>query len=434
MRRFLFCLIAGLMSFSVYAQTSQQLLEAAKKATKGDVKKENLAAAEKAVDDALNASENQAGYEAYLYKAKLLLSQIKLDENNRAMTLVTKKEFKPEYPKAAMTAVSALLTAMKNTKDPKATKEIVKTMNEVAPFINQSASDFSEAKDYVGAYQSFKASLDVHEALKAAGQKGNLEKPEDYNKQLYLVGLLSNYAGKEAETVSIYEKLIENKMDSAFVYSSLFKIKYDSDPKAAMVILEAGRKRHPDETSLLFLEINHYLKMGQLDVLIEKLKQGIEREPDNLSLYFTMGNVYDNLAQKETDSAKSDAYATEALNWYKKTLEKDPKNADAVYSIGAYYYNRAAKISAEIKKIESDMSKEGQKKYDKFTQEMLAEFDQALPFFQKSEALDPNNQNALVALKEIYARKNDMAMTKEFKARLDNVTSGEKNATSYFKQ
>ena len=434
MRRFLFCLIAGLLSFSVYAQTPQQLLDAAKKATKSDVKKENLAAAEKAVEDALAASENQGGYEAYLYKAKLMLSQIKLDENNRAMTLVTKKEFKPEFPKSAMTAVSALLTAMKNTKDPKATKEIVKSMNEVAPFLNQSASDFSEAKDYVGAYQSFKAALDVHDALKAAGQKGNLEKPEDYNKQIYLVGLLSNYAGKEAETVSIYEKLIENKVDSAFVYTSLFKTKYDTDPKAAMAILEAGRKRHPEETSLLFLEINHYLKVGQLDVLIEKLKQGIEKEPENLTLYFTMGNVYDNLAQKETDAAKADTYAEEALNWYKKTLEKDPKNADAVYSIGAYFYNRAAKISTEIKKIESDMSKEGQKKYDKMTQAMLAEFDQALPYFQKAEALDANNQNALIALKEIYARKNDMSMTKEFKTRLDNVTSGEKNAASYFKQ
>ncbi len=434
MRRFLFCVVVSLLSFNIYAQTPQQLLEAAKKATKSDVKKDNLAAAEKAVEDALNAPENQAGYEAYLYKAKLMLSQAKLDENGRALTSITKKEFKSDYPKSAMTAVSALLTAMKNTKDPKATKEIAKVMTDIAPYLNQYASDFSEAKDYVSAYQSFKAALDVHEALKAAGQKGTLEKPEDYNKQLYLTGLLSNYAGKEAESVGIYEKLIANKVDSSFVYSALFRSKYDSDPKAAMAILEAGRKRHPDETSLLFLEINHYLKIGQLDVLIEKLKQGIEKEPENLSLYFTMGNVYDNLAQKETDAAKSDAYAKEALSWYKKTLEKDPKNADAVYSIGAYYYNRAAKVSTEIKKIESDMSKEGQKKYDKLTQEMLAEFDQALPFFQKSEALDPNNQNALIALKEIYARKNDMVMAKEFKTRLENVTNGEKNATSYFKQ
>lgn len=434
MRRIIFCFIAGLLTINMYAQTPQQLLDAAKKATKGDVKKENIAAAQKAVDDALAASENQAGFEAHLAKAKLALSMAKLDENERALAQIKQSQFKSTYPKSGMEAVQAVLAALKNTQDPKAIKEIAKVANGIAPYLNNYASELSEGKDYVGSFQTFKSALDLHDGLKAAGQKGTIEKAEDYNKQLYWAGLLSSYSGKEAESVGIYQKMMENKVDSPFVYSALFRTKYDADPKAAMSILETGRKKYPDESSLLFLEINHYLKIGQLDVLIDKLKQGIEKEPDNLSLYFTMGNVYDNLAQKETDAAKSDGYATEALGWYKKTLEKDPTNADAVYSIGAYYYNRAAKISTEIKKIENDMSKEGQKKYDKLTKDMITEFDLALPYFQKSEALDANNQNALIALKEIYARKNDMTMTKEFKTRLENVTSGGKNEKSYFKQ
>ena len=432
MRRFLLCFVAGLMTLSIHAQTPQQLLDAAKKATKSDVKKENIATAEKAVEDALKAPENQAGYEAYLYKAKLMLGMAKLDDNARAIANVTKKEYKSEYSKSAVDAVSALMTAMKNTKDPKAVKEIVKLLTETNGFLNQYGSEMSETKDYLGAYYAFKSTLDVNDALKAAGQKATLEKPEDYNKQLYLTGLLSTYAGKENESVDIYEKLLSNKVDSSFVYSALFKLKYDKDPEAAMKVLEAGRKRYPDETTLLFSEINHYLKMGKLDILIEKLKQGIEKEPNNMTLYFTMGNVYDNLAQKETDAAKSESYSQEALNWYKKTLEKDTKNSDALYSIGAYYYNKAAKVSTELKKVESDMSKAGQKKYDELTKQMLAEFENALPYFQKSEASDPNSQNTLIALKEIYARKNDLTMAKEFKTRLENVSGGGKNEKSYF--
>ena len=432
MRRFLLCFVAGLITLSIHAQTPQQLLDAAKKATKSDVKKENIAATEKAVEDALKAPENQAGYEAYLYKAKLMLSMAKLDDNARIVANISKKEYKSEYPKSAVDAVSALLTAMKNTKDPKAIKEIGKLLTETNGFLNQYGSEMSETKDYLGAYNSFKSTLDVNDALKAAGQKGTLEKPEDYNKQLYLTGLLSTYAGKESESIDIYEKLLANKVDSSFVYSALFKLKYDKDPEAAMKILEAGRVRYPDETSLLFSEINHYLKIGKLDVLIEKLKLGIEKEPNNMTLYFTMGNVYDNLAQKETDAAKSESYSQEALNWYKKTLEKDSKNSDALYSIGAYYYNKAAKVSTELKKVESDMSKAGQKKYDELTKQMLGEFENALPYFQKSEASDPNSQNTLIALKEIYARKNDLTMAKEFKTRLENVTGGGKNEKSYF--
>ncbi len=434
MRNILMGILVSIFTLStINAQTPQQLLDAAKKATKGDLKKEGIAAAQKSVDDALKAPENQSGFEAYLYKAKLMLSMAKLDESGRAMASITGKPHKSEYTKSALDAVAASMTALKNTKDPKATKEIYKVLSEVAPYINNYASELSEAKDYLGAYQSFKAGTEVHDALKAAGQKGTLEKPEDYNKQLYLTGLLATYADKEEEAMPVYEKMLANKVDSSFVYNTLYKLKKKSDPEGALKILEAGRKRYPEETSLLFTEINYYLEKGQMDQLLERLKEGITREPNNVTLYFTMGNVYDNLAQKEKDPVKSAEYGDQSLEWYKKTLEKDPKNADAMYSIGAFYYNKAAKISAEIKKVESDMSKAGQKKYDDMTKAMIAEFDVALPYFQKSEAMDANNQNALIALKEIYAKKNDMTMTKEFKTRLDNITSGGKNEKPYFK-
>lgn len=435
MRKILIGIVASFLTIiTINAQTpAQQLLDAAKKATKGDVKKENIAAAQKAVDDALASADNQSGYEAYLYKAKLMLSMAKLDDQGRALAGISGKAFKSDYTKSALNGVTALLTALKNTKDPKATKEILKTLSDINAYTNNYASELSEAKDYVGAYESFRAGLDVHDALKAANMKSSLDKPEEYSKQLYLAGLLATYAEKDEDAAPIYEKMLASKADSAFVYNALYRLKKKSDPDGALKMLEQGRKRHPEETSLLFNEINYYLEKGQLDVLINKLKEGIEKEPNNITLYFTMGNVYDNLAQKEKDPAKSAELATESLNWYKKTLEKDPKNADAMYSIGAYYYNKAAKVSQELKKVESDMSKAGQKKYEELTAAMLAEFENALPYFQKSEAMDPNNQNALIALKEIFARKNDMNMTKEFKSRLENVQSGAKNEKSYFK-
>ena len=61
------------------------------------------------------------------------------------------------------------------------------------------------------------------------------------------------------------------------------------------------------------------------------------------------------------------------------------------------------------------------------------EFDKALPYFQKAEKVDANDMNTLIALKEIYARKNDLELSNEFKTRIERVQSGEMNATSYFK-
>ncbi|MBK8142463.1 MAG: hypothetical protein IPK57_16790 [Chitinophagaceae bacterium] len=60
-------------------------------------------------------------------------------------------------------------------------------------------------------------------------------------------------------------------------------------------------------------------------------------------------------------------------------------------------------------------------------------FDQALPYFKRSESIDPNDINTLVALVEIFARKEDEVISPAMKKRLDIVKTGGKNQTSYFK-
>jgi tetratricopeptide (TPR) repeat protein len=433
MKRVFLILFAGVLAINTnFGQTPQQLLDAAKKATKGaDIKKEKLAEVQKIVDDALKAPENQSNAEAILAKAKLSISKCKLDESQKALAQITGKPAKPDYLDAGLDAIISLLQAHKLNKDPKLAKDILKNLSDAAGYADFYARTYTDSKNYVKAYENFKGTLDAHDALVAAGQKTPFEKPEVLSQQIYFTGMLGFYSEKLKETQPIFERMLTNKIDSVFVYSALYRLKKEAgDKEGSMKILEQGRKRYPEESSLLFSEINYYLEAGQLDVLITKLKEGVQKEPKNPSLYFTLGNVYDQLAQK--DPAKADENTKEAINWYNKTLEIDPKHADAIYSIGTFYYNKAAKFSQEMKKLESDFSKAGQKKFDEAEKAMLAEFDVALPYFQKAEAADPNNSNTLVALKEIYARKNDLKMSKEFKERLDNITAGTKNAKSYF--
>ena len=88
----------------------------------------------------------------------------------------------------------------------------------------------------------------------------------------------------------------------------------------------------------------------------------------------------------------------------------------------------------ELSKLADDYSKEGLKKYDALKEKVNAEFDKALPYFQDAERIDTNDQNTLVALKEIYARKNNLELSNEFKVRLERIQRGETNPTSYFKR
>ena len=425
-----FALVTGTLS----AQTpAADLIKAANKAVKNmGGKKEKMAAAETAIDAMMKLPENQTNWEALLIKGKFYNEQSAIDNLQKATSQITGKAYKLEFTKSAMMASDALIAASKATQDKKQLKEVVAALNDAQTNLGNYVSEFTDSKDYVSAYNSLNAGLATHDALKALGGKSIFDKVEEYNKQLYLVGLLSVYADKEKESVGIYEKMIAAKKDTSFVYSSLYKVKAESDPAAALKYLEMGRAKYPDDSQLLFTEINYYLKAGKLEILIDKIKAGIAKEPKNVSLYFTLGNVYDNLSQQEKDPAKAQGYTDEAMVYYKKTLEMDAKNSDAIYSIGASFYNKAAQFSKEMKKLESDFSKEGQKKYEASEKLMIAEFDKALPYFKKAESINANDQNTLIALKEIFAKKNDMKMSGEFKSRLETIQGGGKNAKSYF--
>jgi len=52
-------------------------------------------------------------------------------------------------------------------------------------------------------------------------------------------------------------------------------------------------------------------------------------------------------------------------------------------------------------------------------------FNSALPFFLKAEGLNGSDGNTIIALKEIYARLNDLTKSAEYKAKYDKLSGGE---------
>ena len=290
-------------------------------------------------------------------------------------------------------------------------------------------------RSYEDAYLEFNKALEIHEVLKENGKESLFDEEKAYNDQMFYAALAANNANMADMAMPLYEKLADAKYDKPAIYEGLYNGTFEKDQEAAYKFLEKGRELYPDDVSLLFAEINHYLKINQLDQLIDKLKTAIDKEPDNISLYSTLGNVYDNLYQKEAKEGtpeKADEYFNSSLEYYQKALDRDPKFFDAVYSMGALYYNKAASMTTKLNELANDYSKEGIKKYDEFKGEVFKQFDMALPHFKKAEQLNPNSVNTLIALKEIYARKDDLPISTIFKERLDKVQAGEKFDSSYF--
>ena len=440
-------LLLGLLAFCLITSVSaQDGNKAYKKATRalGAFNLDptnNQAKLQEAVDEittAVNDSETAAAAKTWQAKGEIynaVVNQLvigkQLDQDISGL---------PQVDNPAIEAATAFMKASELAAKKYETKDAMKGLRNAQGNLSNMGIYAFEDQKYGAAFENFKLVLSAHDLLKENKTESALDVEDDFNNQLYITGLAALNANRAADAEEYFNKLYEIKYDKPAIYEALYKIqaaKDDSDANLdkAYIYLEEGRKNNPDDVSLLFAEINHFLKLNKLDELINKLKVAIDKEPDNISLYSTLGNVYDNLYQTEIEAGneeKAQEYFNHALNYYNQALEKKPDYVDAVYSIGALYYNKAASMTQELNGLADDYSKEGIKKYEALKTKIFAEFDQALPYFQKAESLDANDMNTLIALKEIYARKDDLEMSNEFKNRMDKVQSGEGNATSYF--
>ncbi len=384
------------------------------------------------INQALQIADAQALSSAWITKGDIYNTFLQRD--------MVKKQFDPNAQLSgdndALEAFNGYKKGYELTTKKFEKSDAIKGINEVQGHLINIGVTKYEAGEYEKAFFSFKAALESHDILKANDQKSLLDEKEQYDNQTYITGLAAQLAKRPTDAIGYYETLYKAGTDKPAIYEGLYNIKSEQgDEAGADKILEEGRKKFPDDPGLLFAEINSYLKKGKLEDLISRLKQAIAQEPNNVQLYVTLGNIYDNLYQRELQAkndTKSEEYFNLAKQQYIDAQAKEPKNVDAVYSLGALYYNKAAFRTQELNALPEDFSAAGIKKYETLKNEVMALFDQSLPHFQKAESLNPNDMNTLIALSEIYARKDEAELAGEFKKRMEVVKGGGKNEAPYF--
>ncbi len=299
------------------------------------------------------------------------------------------------------------------------TKDAMKGLSAGIQNIYYMGSALYQTQNYAGAYDAFKATYDGYALLKKNNEPTNFDATEQ-PKALYYSGLCAQQAGMMEEAKTVYKQLVDQGIAEAGVYEALINLYKDEDPALSEQYLKAAREKYPDDTALLYAEINHLLAKGELVSLVEKLEQAAALDPNNVSIYITLGQIYDKLYQDQsaTDPAAAEESFTKAMSYYQQALAKDAKSFDAVYSIGALWYNKAAAYSIELNALSNDYTPAGTKKYDAKKLQMDDAFVKALPFFQQAEELSPKDINTLIALKEIYARQDKFDLVEAYKQKL----------------
>jgi len=263
----------------------------------------------------------------------LIASRIALIDTADIQNSVAKQQIATE----AITKAEAL-----NVKKDKTVENDVKDAKD---FVDNALSNRGmiayKRKDYATAYTAFNAMT--------------VKNPQDTS-MFVNAGLVARLSEKYPEAVASYRKAIDlGFKDSYSLYSQIIDITGTNlkDSAKYLEVLNEASAKYPDSTAFIGRITDYYTKKGDVAKSQEMLKKLAEKDPKNAVYQYYIGETYfkqaltlqekrngiDQKKKKEYDdmSAKMMSNIDQALPYYKKALELDPKYADAVDKLKSIY-------------------------------------------------------------------------------------------------
>lgn len=253
-------------------------------------------------------------------------------------------------------------------------------------------------------------------AIQAMDVIGMTDTMAHYNR-----GLCYERLGKNKESAEDFVVCAKAGYGGADIYRLVFET-YSAagDVETGRKYLAEGRKKYPKDQGLVFSEVNYFLGQGNNAEAEKAINEALSLDPTNATLYFALGNTYDNLANprdkdgKELGKPKNfDELSLKAENAYKKAIEIKSDYYDALYNIGVLKYNEGAEYMNRIKDIADNAQYEAEKtKADE-------KFKAALPYLEKARTVNPKDRDNLRMLKIIYVRMGDAEKAAEIQKELE---------------
>lgn len=336
---------------------------------------------------------------------------------------------------AEITAMESLQRALKDASGSEKNAAL-KAMFDLQPILGKLGTRYFETKQFQKAGRNFELLFEAHDILTKERVTSFLKDKNNNSLAQYYRARIQIANGNAGEGRKTLDKLFKEGYPEAGVYQELYvMVAKEKGREAAYPYLEKGRKILPEDSSLLILEINHMQLLGKSESTVDSLKAAIEKEPKNASLRASLGSAYDKLFLKEAnggDRKKAGEYFDLAVDFYKQAIGIEPGNYSALFGLGAIYFNNAAVVAQDLTQYQNNPDPEMTKKFDAKLREVYSQFDQALPYLQKAEAINPNEPKTLNALMQVYDRKGEPGLAGEFRRRLAKVQSGGTNEKSYF--
>lgn len=274
----------------------------------------------------------------------------------------------------------------------KYSKDIIKQMVNNYDLTQQSGLWFyNDVKNYPKAAEAWSLMLALPEntTLKAAGLKAY---PDS------IKGMFEFYTGCAYSLSNQPEKALDNFLNAikdgytqheAYDYA-ITSATQSKDLEKAAKIAEEAYKIYP-ENSYLGTIINYYLDKKDFAAASKLLEPYLEKDPNNGQVYFLKGVIADQEGKRD-----------DAKTFYKKAIELDSQNANALFQ---YAYKICEDADAIDQKEGANIS---QAEYDKFCKERTFPlYREAAQYLEKAFEINENLTDCLTLLRSIYYKLGD---------------------------
>lgn len=390
---------------------------------------ENLTEAKNLIESVVKESEALNNFRAWQTRGEIFNTS--LTAQLTALQLGQAETFNRPYE--ALIAFQSFRNAIPLAERRHETRDALDGITESAGHLGFVGNLYISQGEYDMAFAPLNAVYEIHKILIENERDPIFEDKEELNNHLYILGI-TGLGTEDSELAKSYLlQLYDQRFDEPRVYTTLFNLYIQTDETKALEFLEAGKEVDAENIDILYAEINYYIAQQNFPMLQEKLAIAIEKDPENHTLYSVLGNVFMNLmteAMAEENEDEVELYFETAKGYLETAIELEPDFFEPYYTLGSMYFNKAAVLTQRMNEL--GMSREEQRLYEEYNKAANSLFEDALPFFQKSESLEPNDPSTLIALRETYARMQEFDMYQEFNERLQKLEAGEKIESSYF--
>jgi tetratricopeptide (TPR) repeat protein len=228
-------------------------------------------------------------------------------------------------------AYNSFMKVLELDKNKNFNKPTIEALRSIATQFSYEGVNYFNKKDYNKSLEYFENSIRINN-LPAINIIDTIV--------IYNAALAAEKAQKINKCIDYYEKLKQMKFGGSNIYIELAKVYFNNNQaENGINVLKQAISLFPTESIKFYSElINYSLKSNQLNEVLKYTDEALKIDPRNAALYFIKASIYEQTGKEN-----------EAEQLYIKSLEIDPKYQDALYNLGAMYYNRATNLIKKSK-------------------------------------------------------------------------------------